>query len=126
VQLYAEKKYVDQAPDGVPQPASDAVAQVTNRSKIEFAMTIFSFCAERFLEVQRLKGAFVVSGLAVQQWTQLKKFDDSVVVHAEFESTESLDSLRRATHLVIDGRLMRQTLRACPLDENDFGCSDIL
>lgn len=76
-------------------------------------MKTFSFRAECLEDVRRFQCACLSSRLVVVIPNKLVP-DVDVEVRAD----ASLESLRNAMRRVVDGHVMLQTLRECPLSEN--------
>lgn len=79
-------------------------------------MRNFSFRAECKVDVERFHQECARRGLLVTWAMQSDEIGPDVEVDAQ--STASLAELRDVMHSVVDGHVMLQTLRECPLSQN--------
>ncbi|WP_156173989.1 hypothetical protein [Cupriavidus basilensis] len=82
-------------------------------------MKSFSFRAECAADVEGFRQARDRHGLATA-WEVHPDTGGLPDVEVELKSTSSLKVLREAVHEVIDGHVMLQTLRECPLADNSL------
>lgn len=81
-------------------------------------MKTYSFRAECREDVERFNEECLKAGLMTQWQAKLdEQFPD---VEIELQADASLDTLRNVIRQVVDGNLMLQTLRECPLAENSL------
>lgn len=78
---------------------------------------IFSFRAECLVDVQRFKAQCEKLGLASILSAREGVAPD---VGVEMETAASLEIIQDVMRSVVDGHVMRQTLRECPLSENSL------
>lgn len=79
-------------------------------------MKTYSFRAECLEDVKRFHGECLKAGLIAE--LQAKPDDQFPDVDVELYTGASLENLRNVMRQVIDGHVMLQTLRECPLAEN--------
>ncbi|OJW46185.1 MAG: hypothetical protein BGO63_03705 [Candidatus Accumulibacter sp. 66-26] len=81
-------------------------------------MTIYSFRAECPADVEAFKAKCVDARVRVVTREEPDKLFPDVEV--EMETEASMDALQTLLREVVDGHVMLQTLRACPLSENSL------
>lgn len=81
-------------------------------------MKTYSFRAECKEDVERFNEECLKAGL-MTQW-QAKPDEQSPEVEVELQTDAPLDTLRNVIRQVVDGHIMLQTLRECPLAENSL------
>ncbi len=81
-------------------------------------MTIFSFRAECPDDLEKLYEAFRGSNLIYQFYSNKPQDEEFPDVRVELETSASLEVIREIMRKVVDGHVMLQTLRECPLSEN--------
>ncbi len=82
-------------------------------------MTIFSFRAECQRDVEKLTAVGKAAGIKVA-FRNVKHELPFPDVDVEIESQWSLEDLMNLMRSVVDGHVMRQTLRPVPLTENSL------
>ncbi|AXK38526.1 hypothetical protein [Crenobacter cavernae] len=81
-------------------------------------MAIYSFRAECQADVKRFHQECLKVGLITA--LQAKPDDQFPDVEVELQTDASLEALRNVMRRVVDGHVMLQTLRECPLAENSL------
>lgn len=84
-------------------------------------MTIYSFRAECLDDIKEFQRQCVVAGLAISMRVKtgiLNMPEPPSDPEVEMESAVSLETLQGVMRQVVDGHVMLQTLRACPLSDN--------